>query len=45
VPAIFVYSRDGAIARTFTGANPDDGGEYTYAEHIAPFVRGIASQK
>ncbi len=45
VPAIFVYGRDGAIARTFTGANPEDGGEYTYAGHIAPFVRELVSQK
>jgi thiol-disulfide isomerase/thioredoxin len=44
IPAIFVYDRDGAIARTFTGANPD-GGEYTYSEHIAPFVRDLAAQK
>ena len=44
VPAIFVYGRDGAIARTFTGANPD-GGEYTYAGHITPFVRDLVSQK
>jgi thiol-disulfide isomerase/thioredoxin len=43
IPAIFVYGRDGAIARTFTGANPD-GGEYTYAGHITPFVRELASQ-
>lgn len=44
IPAVFVYGRDGEIARLFTGGTPD-GGEHTYEEHIAPFVRELAAQK
>lgn len=44
IPAVFVYGRDGEIARLFTGGTPD-GGEHTYEEHIAPLVRELAAQK
>jgi thiol-disulfide isomerase/thioredoxin len=44
IPAVFVYGRDGEIAQLFAGGTPD-GGEFTYEEHIAPYVRELAAQK
>jgi thiol-disulfide isomerase/thioredoxin len=44
IPAVYVYDRDGVLAKVFTGPTPE-GTEHTYHEHIAPFARELASQK
>jgi hypothetical protein len=44
IPAVYVYGRDGVLAKLFTGPTPE-GTEHTYHEHIAPFARELASQK
>lgn len=43
IPAVYVYGRDGQLARLFNGPSPE-GETYTYAEHISPFVTRLAEQ-
>ncbi|MBL8848660.1 MAG: hypothetical protein JNG89_03210 [Planctomycetaceae bacterium] len=42
IPAVYVYGRDGQMAKLFTGRSPD-GGEHTYEGHITPFVTQLAA--
>jgi thiol-disulfide isomerase/thioredoxin len=44
IPAVYVYGRDGQMAKLFTGRSPD-GGEHTYEAHITPFVTELAATK
>ncbi|MCA9054053.1 MAG: redoxin domain-containing protein [Planctomycetaceae bacterium] len=39
IPAVFVYNQAGQRVKVF--ADPIDGEEFTYAEHIRPFVLGL----
>jgi thiol-disulfide isomerase/thioredoxin len=41
IPAVFVYDQSGKRAKVF--ADPVDGEEFTYADHIRPFVQGLLS--
>jgi thiol-disulfide isomerase/thioredoxin len=43
IPAVYVYGRDGELAKLFTGPTPE-GTEHTYHEHVAPFVQELAAQ-
>ncbi len=44
MPAVYVYDRDGNLAKLFTGPAP--GGEhYTYAAHVRPLVAELLQQK
>jgi thiol-disulfide isomerase/thioredoxin len=43
-PAIYVYGRDGAEAKLFTGPSPE-GEAHTYEQHITPFVLELAAAK
>lgn len=42
IPAVYVYGRDGELAKLFTGPTPE-GTEHTYTEHIRPFVQELAA--
>jgi thiol-disulfide isomerase/thioredoxin len=44
IPAVYVYARDGQLARLFNGPTPE-GSDHTYEEHIAPFVTELAADK
>jgi len=44
IPAVYVYGRDGAQARLFTGPTPE-GEDHTYEQHITPFVTELAAAK
>jgi thiol-disulfide isomerase/thioredoxin len=44
IPAVYVYGRDGAQAKVFTGPTPE-GEDHTYEQHIAPFVTELAAAK
>lgn len=39
IPAVFVYDRTGQRVKVF--ADPEDGQEFTYANHIRPFVASL----
>ena len=41
IPAVYVYGRDGQLAKVFNGPTPE-GTEHTYAQHIVPFVVALA---
>ncbi len=42
VPAVYVYGRDGQLAKLFTGPTPE-GTDHNYEEHIRPFVEELLS--
>lgn len=41
IPAVYVYGRDGAQAKLFTGPSPE-GEDHTYEQHITPYVVELA---
>jgi thiol-disulfide isomerase/thioredoxin len=44
IPAVYVYGRDGAQAKLFTGPTPE-GEDHTYEQHITPYVTELAAAK
>lgn len=42
IPAVYVYGRDGQLAKLFNGPTPE-GEDHTYEQHITPFVTGLAA--
>ena len=42
IPAVFVYGRDGELAKKFTGPT-EEGTDHTYGEHITPYVTELAA--
>lgn len=44
IPAVYVYGRDGQLAKLFNGPTPE-GTDHTYDEHITPFVKELAAAK
>jgi thiol-disulfide isomerase/thioredoxin len=44
IPAVYVYGRDGAQSKLFTGPTPE-GEDHTYEQHITPYVTELAAMK
>lgn len=42
IPAVYVYGRDGELAKLFTGPT-EEGTDHTYEGHIRPFVTELAA--
>lgn len=44
IPAVYVYGRDGQLAKVFNGPTPE-GTDHTYDQHITPFVTELAATR
>lgn len=44
IPAVYVYDRDGGLAKLFNGPTPE-GADHTYEEHITPYVTELAASE